>query len=55
MPIRVYRDGDEHAQARVFNVAAGSLPGFKPSKAEEIVRRLSRGRSGSRIEVLRHR
>jgi hypothetical protein len=39
MPIRVYRDGDEHAQARVYNVAAGSLPGFKPSKPEEIARR----------------
>jgi len=39
MPIRTYQNGDEHAQARVYNAAAGLLPGFKPSKAEEIARR----------------
>ena len=39
MPIRSYQTGDEHAQAQIYNVAAGSLPGFKPSKPEEIARR----------------
>ncbi len=39
MPIRSYQPGDEDAQAAIYNVAAGSLPGFKPSKAEEIARR----------------
>jgi hypothetical protein len=39
MPIRTYQNGDEHAQARVYNAAAGLLPGFKPAKPEEIGRR----------------
>ena len=39
MPIRTYQNGDEHAQARIYNAAAGSLPGFKPTKPEEIARR----------------
>ena len=39
MPIRSYQAGDEHAQARIFNAAAGSLPGFKPATADEISRR----------------
>jgi hypothetical protein len=39
MPIRSYQPGDEDAQARVYNVATASLPGFKPSKPEEIARR----------------
>ena len=36
MQIRSYQPGDELAQARIFNTAAGSLPGFKPAKPEEI-------------------
>jgi len=39
MPIRSYQTGDEHAQARIYNAAAGSLPGFKPATADEIARR----------------
>jgi hypothetical protein len=39
MPIRSYQPGDEHAQARIYNAAAGSLPGFKPATADEINRR----------------
>jgi hypothetical protein len=39
MSIRTYQPGDEHAQARIYNTAAGSLPGFKPATAEEIGRR----------------
>jgi hypothetical protein len=39
MPIRPYQTGDEHAQARIYNAAAGSLPGFKPATADEITRR----------------
>jgi hypothetical protein len=39
MPIRWYEPGDEHRQASIYNAAAGSLPGFKPAKAEEISRR----------------
>ncbi len=39
MPIRSYQTGDEHAQAAIYNAAAGFLPGFKPSKPEEIARR----------------
>jgi hypothetical protein len=39
MSIRTYQPGDEHAQARIYNKAAGSLPGFKPATAEEIGRR----------------
>jgi hypothetical protein len=43
MQIRFYQPGDELAQARIYNVAAGSLPGFKPAKPEEITRRLHAG------------
>ena len=39
MAIRTYQPGDEHIQARIYNTAAGSLPGFKPATAEEIGRR----------------
>ena len=31
MTIRSYQTGDEHAQARIYNTAAGVLPSFKPS------------------------
>ena len=43
MQIRCYQPGDELAQAQIFNVAAGALPGFKPAKPEEITRRLHAG------------
>ena len=43
MKIRSYQPGDELAQARIYNIAAGSLPGFKPAKPEEITRRLHAG------------
>ena len=43
MHIRTYQPGDERAQARIYNVAAGSLPGFKPANPEEILRRLHAG------------
>jgi hypothetical protein len=39
MPIRAFQPGDEFAQARIYNLAAGSLPAFKPATVEEIVRR----------------
>ncbi|MCA1684790.1 MAG: hypothetical protein LC745_02150 [Planctomycetia bacterium] len=39
MRIRPYEPGDEEAQARVFNAAAGALPAFKPATAGEIARR----------------
>jgi L-amino acid N-acyltransferase YncA len=39
MMIRTYQPGDEQAQAEIYNAATGSLPGFKPSTAEEILRR----------------
>ncbi len=39
MHIRHYQPGDEEAQARVYNTAAGLLPRFKPATAEEITRR----------------
>ena len=43
MQIRSYQPGDELAQARIYNTAAGSLPGFKPAKPEEITRRFHAG------------
>lgn len=43
MQIRSFQPGDELAQARIYNIAAGSLPGFKPAKPEEITRRLHAG------------
>jgi hypothetical protein len=39
MPIRTYQPGDEEAQAAIYNTAAGSLPGFKQAKTEEVARR----------------
>ena len=39
MPIRSYQPGDELAQVRIYNQAAGSLPGFKPGTPEEVTRR----------------
>jgi hypothetical protein len=39
MRIRPYQSGDEQAQARVYNTAAGPLPAFKPATPEEIARR----------------
>ena len=39
MIIRHYRPGDEEAQARIYNAAAGALPAFKPASADEIARR----------------
>jgi hypothetical protein len=39
MTIRSYKPGDEHAQARIYNAATASLPGFKPATAQEIARR----------------
>jgi hypothetical protein len=43
MRIRTYQPGDEQAQARVYNTAAGSLPAFKPANPEEIARRYQAG------------
>jgi hypothetical protein len=45
MQLRSYQSGDEFAQAYVYNTAAGSLPGFKPGKPEEIARRVRAGDS----------
>jgi hypothetical protein len=39
MPIRTYRPGDEEAQVRLYNLAAGGLPAFKPANVEEVARR----------------
>lgn len=39
MAIRSYQPGDEQVQASIYNAAAGSLPGFKPAKVDEISRR----------------
>jgi hypothetical protein len=39
MFIRSYQPRDEHAQVRIYNVAASALPGFKPATAEEVARR----------------
>jgi hypothetical protein len=42
--IRTFQPGDEVTQAALFNVAAFSLPGFKPSTADDVKRRTrSRG------------
>jgi hypothetical protein len=41
MAIRAYQPGDEQAQTDIYNAAAGSLPGFKPTTAAEIARRYS--------------
>ena len=48
MPIRSYQTGDEHVQARIYNEAAGSLPGFKPATADEIARRYQPADPGTR-------
>jgi len=39
MEIRQYQPGDEVAQARIYNTAAGPLPSFKPASPDEILRR----------------
>jgi hypothetical protein len=39
MTIRSYQTGDEHAQARIYNMSAVHLPAFKPSTPQEIARR----------------
>ncbi|MGP0066446.1 MAG: hypothetical protein ACLQGP_23020 [Isosphaeraceae bacterium] len=39
MQVRAFQPGDEHAQARIYNTATSSLPGFKQATAEEISRR----------------
>jgi hypothetical protein len=39
MLIRTYQPGDEQAQARIYDTAAGSLPAFKRASADEIGRR----------------
>ncbi len=39
MQIRTYQPGDEQAQARIYNTAAGPLPAFKPATADEVARR----------------
>jgi hypothetical protein len=49
MPIRLYQSGDEEAQARIYNIAAAALPGFKPSKPEEIARRYQAADSDSKM------
>lgn len=44
MNIRTFRAGDEVTQASLFNVAAYSLPGFKPATADDVKKRTrSRG------------
>jgi hypothetical protein len=43
MRIRPYQPGDEQAQARIYNEAAGALPAFKPASPEEIERRYRAG------------
>jgi hypothetical protein len=45
MRIRNYLPGDEEAQARVYNAAAGYLPHFKPANASEVGRRYRSGPS----------
>lgn len=42
--IRTFQSGDEVTQASLFNVAAYSLPGFKPATADD-VRKRTRGRT----------
>jgi hypothetical protein len=37
--IRTHQPGDETAQAEIYNAAAGALPNFKPTSAEEIRKR----------------
>ncbi len=43
MNIRTFKPGDEVVQAALFNVAAYSLPGFKPATADDVKKRV-RGR-----------
>ena len=43
MNIRTFKPGDEVIQAALFNVAAYSLPGFKPATADDVKKRV-RGR-----------
>ncbi len=42
MKIRTFQSGDEAVQAALYNVAAFTLPGFKPATAEEVKRRTRR-------------
>ncbi len=49
MLIRSFQTGDEEAQSRIYNIAAAALPGFKPSKPEEIARRYQAADSDSRM------
>ena len=53
MLIRTYQPGDEQAQARIYNAAAGSLPAFKPASPEEIARRYQGDDADPGIAVLR--
>lgn len=39
MTIRTFRPGDERHQAAIYNVAANSLPGFKPATATDVEKR----------------
>ena len=39
MEIRTYQPGDEAVQVAIYNTAAATLPGFKPAKSEDVVRR----------------
>ncbi|HEY1189388.1 MAG TPA: hypothetical protein VGE74_17170 [Gemmata sp.] len=39
MNIRTFKPGDEVTQAALYNVAAFSLPGFKPASAEDVKKR----------------
>jgi hypothetical protein len=40
MSIRTYQVGDEVAQVRIYNEAAGALPKFKPASVDEVRRRM---------------
>jgi hypothetical protein len=51
MHIRHYQPGDEHAQAEIFNVAAGELPAFKAATPEEIARRYRSGDADSATKL----
>ncbi|MDY3551631.1 hypothetical protein R5W24_000709 [Gemmata sp. JC717] len=44
MNIRTFKSGDETTQAALYNVAAFSLPGFKPASAADVQKR-TRGRA----------
>jgi hypothetical protein len=40
MNVRTYQMGDEVAQVRIYNEAAGALPKFKPASVDEVRRRM---------------